>query len=1718
MRQFEALGDYIGGEFVRRGGTTFSSHNPAKFNEVVLTALERTESVHEAVSSAHSARRNWLRGDAPLSPQGVMIARDRRIQALRSVAALVPEHQERIAEAISIEMGKPMAEALVEAGSIKSKIEGVIDQLDHTLPSAPAGTPGEQRFHPLGVVAIVGPFNFPIHLLNTHVIPALITGNTVVIKPSELTPLCGQRYMELFHAAGFPAGVLNMVQGGGSIGAALVNHSLVNGVIFTGSYETGRKIRQSTFDQPHKKVCLELGGKNPAIVLDDADLEQTVREIILGALLTSGQRCTATSIVVATAGIASALRQRLIEAFKRIRPLDPSADDCFMGPLANEASRDRFLSLLERGKSEGAEVWVESEALSGGAFVTPSIYGVKGDEGYLEQELFGPHISFVVVEDEQEALAWASKNRYGLSASLFTQREEAFEAFYDEIPAGVLNWNRSTNGASGLLPFGGVGKSGNWHAAGSEGPRLGTYPVAMMSVPYGQITAHAILEQHLNNDPLARLERQHRLEEIGERFGIWLAVEGLALKLPFAQLKVKGGGARFDGETLAQMARKHGLESDLDGVILPLLGGDQVETDQLEDQLLSFLVSLLEIDPEAFLTRPKREINQPLDGEMPRSTEILERFYGGQFLPREKKSAVVDLARCQGPFLRSIDDEPLQILDAASQIASLPAGFRPDEVQRDLDDGRYDALVTYAPHPDELGAEEFDAFEAEILKFAPPGIHHICWVNGGAEANEKAFHIAQINGTGGKRVLAFESSFHGRTLLSLYCTYNPGKRVPYQIEGHEAVFLERPLPQSPYADPEIPEGWTSAWSIPHAARGDLRAKLEGAYSHKLGEKEEDGLSLLLREIDALCALEAELQAGDVLACIIEPYQCEGGDVAPTRRFFHGLRALTRAYGAPLIFDEVQSGFGLSGPVFWHERFGLLDAGGQPDGPDLVVCAKRAQVGLVLSRWADPDPGPAHAASALRGRAHLEVIQTRPSYEALLRERLADLSKRWSRLILRPRAFGDAFGFDLPTAEIAQHLIAQRFYRGYMVYIAGEKTLRYRMNRGYRPSEINEVFRVIERSLEALCDQAGGAGEELIERMSQCKPPVWVNTPEAAGLEYQVTLTEVLTVPGDADLFLRRHGELSAARRAAGEASLSLSPLVSEGDLRILSDVDPSLFEREVGYPFIHFVADRIGTRIRRVDLKTFEEMIPAVVALEEEVYEPARRDDIEALRGIAAHPEGMVVFAESVEGLVGMAFASPLEEWAHIEGPNRDTHRGIEDTLYSADITVTPTVRGQGVGHRLRGSIIHEALKARRGDGRPRYAFVSGRNRVGSANAMWAINQRWGAYLVEEMSGQYGEADGRSRYYRIPLRRYDRRTLPVVNAVQSERERVKSRLVWGVHQPTGAFHPSLERARDLGVFDEGALTKLTVSNFITAPFARYSEALRAISPPGCAHLYFTSCLDEMVDKSIRALKHNRPDAQIVVSFEGARLGGNTAAGRSMSDCEKHFDWPSLPHPNHDPIATIKKLDELIELHGGASRLIGVYLEAIQACTGEVLTDEAWDQLCAWRDRTGVPIVLSEVSSGFGRSGRGFWWLNGAKAQADIVLWWAGGQIGHVFSSPSTFVSKPLTLISTWDGDELSATRLLWQLFATRGLFGAPLTRLSERLDLILREAFSESSVGGAGLYRTVKTSKAKEIQVALRDKGMQIQRLGDHLCFAPPLTTTDAEMSRFEDILSASTR
>ncbi len=1213
---------------------------------------------------------------------------------------------------------------------------------------------------------------------------------------------------------------------------------------------------------------------------------------------------------------------------------------------------------------------------------------------------------------------------------------------------------------------------------------------------------------------LERLQYLHRLEEVAERFGLPLEQIGDpevtdgddVARLPFARLsRVRIGGRRLDPVTAAARAKGVGLATDGQGIVLPLDGSEPVE--RLEDRLMVFLDGLYRHDPEQFLTMPRRRIEIPTDSTLPRSSALLERFYGNDFLPREKKPAVIDLRRSQGPYLRSVDDDPLQIVDAASQIASHAAGVRPAAAQAAFDEGAFDPYLGAAPPPEHpVSRPAVEALRRDILAVASPGLRYVTFCNGGAEANEKAFHLARQNGPGGRRILAFKGAFHGRTLLSLYSTWNPVKRAPYQLPGFETDFLPFPLPDDPLADPPIPDGWRLAWSTPK------------------GRRVWEGDALLELEAHVLAEAEKQMQAGDVMALTIEPYQCEGGDRPATRRFFHGLRALTRAYGVPLIFDEVQSGFGLGGPVFWHQKFRLLDADGNPDGPDLVCGAKRAQVGYVLSRWPDPTPTTSHVASMVRGRAHLQMVRSVPSHAGHARRCLEKLMADWPDIVTRARVVGDAFAFDLPTRNVANHLIGQRFYRGYMVYIAGERTLRYRLNRGMTRGDVDAIFDVIDRSLAALIEQAGGwdrdggaaALGDLVERMDAQKPPAW-DAPAAEGDGDGPGLAEILDDPTGAvaDRLLRREGELSPTDREAAAALLGLDPEARGRDaLPALRNADPAAFMASTGIALERFAADLLGTRIHTVPADAFAEYAAEIDAIQSETYEPARRDAIALLKLVTAARGGLCVIAEDPGGLVGYTFGAPLELWPSTAGPSQDPHRGRDNTLYSADLTVAPRGRGRGIGWRLRAAMIRAALAQRRPDGRPRYAYITGRNRVGEADAMWRLNQRFGAYEVARYAGQYGDPRAMSRYYRLPLRRHDKRPFegkPGYAGVGQGRVDAAH----GVALPTGLGHPLLERARQLGVFDEGALTKMTVSNFIVPPYARYAEYLRHRAPRGLDHLYFTSCPDEMTDKTIRVLKHKRVDGHLVIGLEGGYFGHTTAASRSLSHpggntpAHGFFDWPFVPHPADGVDRTIAALDALVARYR-AECILGVFCEVVQARTGRALDERAWAALAAWRGRTGIPLVLSETRSGFYRSGTGrFWWSDGQKQAANAVLWWAGGQIGHIFVDDATYVPKPLAFISTWDGDPLSGTRLHYQMFAVDG---DAVAARSAQLSAGLRElGLDDEARAGRGLYRVLRLGawRAQRVAAALARVGVDVARPADDtIALAPALTVSPTDIDR----------
>ncbi len=467
-------GDYIDGRFVpvvRRDGELVI-RDPGDLDSPPSRFPVRRSAVDEAVAAA---RRAW--------PGWAAIPDAERHAALRRFADALAGRAAEAARIILAEMGKPLREARAEVRSAIEKTPITIEEALRFV--APFEVPGGRcRWRARGVLAILGPYNFPLHLPNGHIVPALAMGNCVVFKPSEITPGAGQIAAECWDAAGLPPGVFNLVQGDSRAGDRLATHGDVNGVLFTGSSETGDRIRRATIDQPGKILALEMGGKNAAIVMADADIDRAVAECFLSAYQTTGQRCTSTSRLILDAPIADEFTDRFVSLARGARIGHGEEPETFLGPLATDRSLERFLSFQEIARLEGAETIVAGArawAPRRGHYVSPAIHRISRadrESRYQQEEIFGPDVAILVVRGLDEALAAQDVTRYGLALSIFTRSREAYREAWLRSEVGVLNWNRGTAGASSRLPFGGRRMSGNDSPSGVFAPVYCAYPVA----------------------------------------------------------------------------------------------------------------------------------------------------------------------------------------------------------------------------------------------------------------------------------------------------------------------------------------------------------------------------------------------------------------------------------------------------------------------------------------------------------------------------------------------------------------------------------------------------------------------------------------------------------------------------------------------------------------------------------------------------------------------------------------------------------------------------------------------------------------------------------------------------------------------------------------------------------------------------------------------------------------------------------------------------------------------------------------------------------------------------------------------------------------------------------------------------------------------------------------------------------------------------------------
>lgn len=407
-----------------------------------------------------------------------------RMELVRRFANEVRKENDKLSTLIARETGKPLWEARTEVESVINKVEISIRAYaertsQRKLDNALQGT-AAVRHKPHGVMAVLGPYNFPAHLPNGHIVPALIAGNAIVFKPSEKTPATGELLLQCFHRAGISAAVVQLLVGGPEEGQQLIAHEGVDGVLFTGSAHTGIAINRKLSSRPDKIVALEMGGNNPIVVWDTPKVTDAAALVVQSAFTSAGQRCTAARRLI----VKSTMYDALIAEVKRLSdriivgaPFDDPAP--FMGPVIDNQSADglteSFLYLMSHGGKAIKHLVRPRDDLP---LLSPSIIDVTQVSERPDVELFGPLLQVVQVSDFDEAIAEANNTRFGLSASLVGGTPQEYNRFWANVRAGVINWNRPTNGASSSAPFGGVGLSGNHRPSAYYAADYCAYPVA----------------------------------------------------------------------------------------------------------------------------------------------------------------------------------------------------------------------------------------------------------------------------------------------------------------------------------------------------------------------------------------------------------------------------------------------------------------------------------------------------------------------------------------------------------------------------------------------------------------------------------------------------------------------------------------------------------------------------------------------------------------------------------------------------------------------------------------------------------------------------------------------------------------------------------------------------------------------------------------------------------------------------------------------------------------------------------------------------------------------------------------------------------------------------------------------------------------------------------------------------------------------------------------
>jgi aldehyde dehydrogenase (NAD+) len=470
---------YVAGQWLPPGSDTFPSRSPANCNHVVGVFPSGTPAVaNDAVAAAKSAFPTWRR-----------TSRIQRAECFDRLARIIDRETDALARLMAEECGKTLAECRAEV------VEGLhMVQYVFGTGRMPVGTivaseiPEKDAFvrrKPKGVVAVVTPWNFPFAVPLWMLGPSLVEGNTAVYKPSEDTPAVGQRLVELFVEAGFPAGTINLVHGDGTVGEALVRNPDVAAVLFTGSYEVGRRIQQLSADFFDRTVAAEMGSKSAVIVCEDSRMDLAVNAAILSAFKTSGQRCVSAGRILVAERVFDDFARKFVDTARRLRIGDPLDPNSFTGPVINENAVEKVVKYNKLAADEGAEVLSAGDRLTGAAhkegnYLSPFVYRMdhSGRVRCIREEVFGPHVALIPFKTNEDAVRIYNDTDFGLSMAVITESYRTMRLFREECDFGMGYVNLPCIGAEVHLPFGGVKKSGNGHPSAAGLADVVTHKVA----------------------------------------------------------------------------------------------------------------------------------------------------------------------------------------------------------------------------------------------------------------------------------------------------------------------------------------------------------------------------------------------------------------------------------------------------------------------------------------------------------------------------------------------------------------------------------------------------------------------------------------------------------------------------------------------------------------------------------------------------------------------------------------------------------------------------------------------------------------------------------------------------------------------------------------------------------------------------------------------------------------------------------------------------------------------------------------------------------------------------------------------------------------------------------------------------------------------------------------------------------------------------------------